>query len=273
MKVLELDYFRKIKAITKIEVQKQMSFRVNIFFHRLSNIVEIIIPIIIWTVIFQNHEMVSGYTLEEMMTYIIVGWLILFLIANYGLEDNVSRDIQEGTLSNFLVKPIDYIKYVIIFSFGRNIIAFGMGALTVCVLAFIMLDKIIIINSFAKLLVIASMIIGGFFVNLFVAILIGMIAFWTTAMSGSKYSIWILVSFLSGRFFPLDMLPVVYFKIILFFPFAYVYFIPLQLYLGKISLSQSWFYLGVEIFWLILLYGIIRLLYKKGLRKFEGIGI
>ncbi|HBO17037.1 MAG: hypothetical protein UR69_C0002G0310 [Candidatus Moranbacteria bacterium GW2011_GWE2_35_2-] len=273
MKVLELNTFSKIKSIIKIEIQRQLSFRVDILFYRFSNIIDIGVQIIIWTIIFQTNEVVSGYTYSEMMTYIIIGWMMIYLTANYGLEYNISRDIQEGRLSNFLIKPIDYIKYIIIYTFGRNIIALGSGIFFATILIYIMFDKIIITADPVKLIVIFIMLLGGFFINLFITILIGMIAFWTTAVSGSRYSIRVLVGFLSGRVFPLNMLPIFYFKIFLFFPLAYIYFIPLQLYLGKISLSQSWFYLGVEIFWLILLYGIIRLLYKKGLRKFEGIGI
>lgn len=273
MKVLVLKIFRKIIAIIKIEVQRQMTSRVDAFFYRFSSIVVLVAQIIIWTIVFQENDVIAGYTYNEMMTYIVIGWLMVILTANFGLEYIISRDIQEGVLSNFLVKPIDYIKYIVVFSIGRNSIAFSAGISTTGVLILVMLDKIIIISSLMKLFIIAVMLIGGFFINLFVAILIGMIAFWTTDVSGSRYSIGALTNFLSGRVFPLNMLPVAYFNATLFFPFAYIYFIPLQLYLGKISLDQSWFYLGVEIFWLILLYGIIRLLYKKGLRKFEGVGI
>lgn len=273
MKVLAAKTIIKIKTIIEIEIQRQLSFRIDILFYRFSNVVDILAQIIIWTFVFQNNEIVSGYTYNEMLTYIIIGWLMVYITSNYGLENNISRDIHEGNLSNFLVKPIDYIKYIIIFTIGRNVIALTFGLATAGVLIFFMFDKIIIENNLLKLIIIAGMLVGGFFINLMISMLIGMAAFWTESVSGIRYSTRVLVSFLSGRLFPLNMLPIFYFKLTLFFPFVYVYFIPLQLYLGKISIRQSMVYLVVEILWLVLLYSSVRLLYKKGLKKYEGVGI
>ncbi|MCK5416231.1 ABC-2 family transporter protein [Candidatus Parcubacteria bacterium] len=265
--------FKKILAIIKIEIQRQMTYRADFLFFRLANILEIVVLIIIWTVVFKTNEIIAGYTYKEMMTYITVGWLMLYLTANYGLEHVISRHIYEGTLSSFLVKPIDYIKYIIIYCSGRITVAFASGILTAIALIIIMIENIIMINSLLDLLIIFVMLVFGYFINIFISILIGMLAFWTTFINGPRYSIRILISFLSGRFFPLNMLPIFYYKMILFFPFVYIYFIPLQLYLGKISTVQGLKALGVEIIWLALLYGLIRILWKRGLIKYEGVGM
>ncbi len=265
--------FKKSLAIIKAEMQRQLTYRVDFFFFRLANIFSILVLIVIWTLVFQDKEAVSGYTYDEMITYVTIGWLILFITSNYGLEHGVSRHIYEGTLSNFLLKPIDYIKYLIIYSIGRSSLAFTSGVLIALAAIFIMIDHIIIIDSWINFSIVVVMVILGYFINVFTSILIGMLAFWTTFINGPRYSIRTLIGFLKGTLFPLNILPVFFYKITLFFPFAYVYFIPLQLYLGKISTTDGLKALGVEIVWLALLYGLIRILWKKGLRKYEGVGI
>jgi len=234
---------------------------------------EILVLIVVWTAVFKTNETVSGYTYKEMMTYVTVGWLMMFLTANYGLDYGVSRDIYEGKLSSFLLKPIDYIKYLMVFSLGRTSIAFLSGVMTSIILIIIMSDNLIMIKSAISFFIIAAMLALGYFINLFIAILIGMLSFWTTFINGPRYSIRALINFLSGRFVPLNMLPIFFYKITLFFPFVYIYFMPLQLYLGKITIVQGLQALGVEIIWLALLYGLVRIIWNKGLKKYEGVGI
>ncbi len=264
---------KKIFAIIKIEMQRQMTYRADLLFYRLANVIEVIVLIVIWSVIFQTNEVVSGYTYKEMMTYVTVGWLMLLLTANYGFDHKIARHIYEGTLSSFLVKPIDFIKYSIIASLGRASIAFLSSTIISLTLIAVMIDNVVIIDNVFNLLIIVTMLILGYFINLFISILIGMLAFWTTHIDGPRYSVRILINFLSGRFFPLTMLPIFFYKIILFFPFVYVYFMPLQLYLGKISTIQGLKSLGIEMLWLILLYYLIRVIWKRGLIKYEGVGL
>ncbi len=273
MKVLESKSVKKISAIISSEFQAQTTHRADFLFFRLANLLELLGLIVIWSIIYKTNDIVRGYTYPEMMTYVTIGWLMIFLTGNYGFEAKIANHIHEGTLTNYLLKPIDFIKYMIIFSFGRTSIALLSGFLLQIVVIVFMLDKIILIDNFINLFIIILMVFFGYFLNLFLSILIGMIAFWTTYISGVKYSINTTIKFLSGRYFPINMLPLVYFKISLFFPFVYIFFMPLQLYLGKISTVEGLRALGVEMVWMVLLYGLIRVIWKKGLKRYEGVGI
>jgi ABC-type uncharacterized transport system permease subunit len=46
-----------------------------------------------------------------------------------------------------------------------------------------------------------------------------------------------------------------------------------QLYLKKIDLITGLKGLGVQIIWIIILYFIIKLVWNRGLKKYEGVGI
>lgn len=264
---------KKILAIIKIEVQKQMMYRADFLFFRLTNMVEVATMIIVWTIVFKNSDFVFGYNYNQMMTYVTVGWLMRYLTGSYGLENIVSRNIYDGSLSGMMTKPIDYIKYIIVFSLGRVSVAYLSGILTAALGITIMINHILPVSSILNLLIIIVMLFFGYFVNLFVSILIGMLAFWTTFISGPRYSINALIWFLKGSELPLNMLPIFLYKATLLSPFAYIFFMPLQLYLGKISTSQGLLALGVELIWLVLLYGLIRISWKRGLKRFEGVGI
>ena len=113
------EIMKKYLAVIKYEWGRQMTHRINQFTYRIGNIFEILVQILIWTAIFQKASVIKGYTYEEMITYIIIGSLISFLMANFGYETYISEQIHRGELSNFLSKPIVYVNYLIALSIGR----------------------------------------------------------------------------------------------------------------------------------------------------------
>jgi ABC-2 type transport system permease protein len=122
-------------------------------------------------------------------------------------------------------------------------------------------------------MILLAMILVGYFIKLFLSILIGFISFWTVDNAGVFYSINTLAKFLSGNYFPINILPAAFLNFSLALPFIYTFYFPAQLYLGKISLRQGLFGLGLEIIWLGILYLAIRVVWKMGLRKYESVGI
>jgi len=208
-----------------------------------------------------------------MMTYIIIGWLITFMMANFGFEDFISEQIQRGYLSNLLVKPIDYIHYIIFLSLGRASFTLGVSFLANILLVLIFRNTFIFPKNIFVWLILLAMILVGYFIKLFLSILIGFISFWTTDNSGIFYSINTLAKFLSGTYFPINILPVAFLNFSLFLPFIYTFYFPAQLYLGKISVLQGLEGLGFEIVWLAILYIAVRIVWKMGLKKYESVGI
>jgi ABC-2 type transport system permease protein len=264
---------KKYLAVIKTEWQRQLTYRVNQFTFRIGNIFDILIQIIIWTAIFRNTSNIKGYSYQEMMTYIIIGWLLTFLMANFGFEGIISRHVQRGELSNFLSKPIDYVNYLIFLSLGRCSFSLAIAFLTNLILLLIFRKNFIFTSNMFMWPVLIAMILFGYFIKLFISILVGFISFWTIDNEGMFYSIKTLERFLGGVYFPLNILPAVFLNISLTLPFIYTFYFPAQLYLGKISVMRGLIGLGVEIIWLAVLYALIRIVWKAGIKKFESVGI
>jgi len=264
---------KKYWIIITNEIQRQLTYRVNAITYRLGQIIELIALVIIWTIIFKKVDVINGYTQKEMITYVVLGWFAYFFTSNYNLEGFVARDIQLGRLSNFITKPISYLKHITVLAIGRVSIA----TLTAIVIQFFLIaifyDRIIISASWTNITVIMFMLILGFFLKLFLSIIVGFLAFWTVEVDGLNYSFNILVKFLSGGYMPLGLISAGVASVSLYFPFAYTYFVPIQLYLGKISLVEGLRGLGIEVLWLVFLYGIIKIAWRFGLKKYESVGI
>lgn len=263
---------KKYLSIIKNESQKQMTYRVNIAAYTLGNIFEIIVQVVIWTVIFSKTAVVNGYSYNEMMTYVIIGWFILFATTNYNFEGNIARDVQQGTLSNYLVKPISYLRYMAAVSLGRISFALFVVIITQIVLLFVLQEHLILNTDPLLLLMIFIMMVLAYLIKFFIAVLIGALSFWFTEISGIFFSLGVIAKFLSGAYFPLALLPVMFVKVSLWFPFAYTFFVPIQLYLGKLTLLDGVKAIGVQAVWLFVLYAIIKFVWHLGLRRYESAG-
>lgn len=264
---------KKYLAVIKTEWQRQMAYRINQFTFRIGNIFEILVQILIWTAIFQNVAVIRGYNYREMMTYILIGWLLSMLMNNYGFEYIISDHIEKGQLSNFISKPINYIKYLITLSVGRCSFTLAVAFAVNILLLFLFRHYFILSKDIFVWIILVAMVLVGYFINLFISILIGFTSFWTVDNHGVFYSINTLAKFLSGHYFPINILPATFLNFSLAFPFAYTFYFPAQLYLGKISIRQSLIGLGIEIVWLAILYFAIKVVWRMGLRKYESVGI
>ncbi|KKR21433.1 MAG: hypothetical protein UT48_C0008G0010 [Parcubacteria group bacterium GW2011_GWE2_39_37] len=264
---------RKYLFLIKTAWQRQLVYRATVYGYRLGNIFDVLFQVTIWTAVYKSTSVVYGYNYNEMITYVMIGWLINFMTANYGIEDVVSRNIQNGELNVYLTRPLSYLRSIITMSIGRTSIALISGVALQLLFIFIFQNHMVAQTDLSIILVIFIIVILGYFVRLLLSILFGLIAFWATDVSGLNSFFATFIRLLSGGYAPLSLLPAMLYKLSLFFPFAYIVFFPTQLYLGKLDLMDGIKGVGVELLWLVLLYVIIKIVWNKGLKKYEGVGI
>lgn len=113
------------------------------------------------------------------------------------------------------------------------------------------------------------MITGAFIIELFFAYLLKLYAFWSIDSADSYKVVIRLKKFLAGAYFPLNILPVVFVSVSLYLPFAYSFFVPVQVYLKNYDLSVAWRGLIIEGAWIIILYILIRVSWRKKIEKKE----
>ncbi len=263
---------KKFLAIVRAFWQRSLTYRFTVVAYRIGEICEVLVLILMWTAIYGNQKIISGFTLQEMITYILVGNFFNALIRNF-LANYIARDIKDGRLSMFLIKPMGYFSYILTQELGRISLATIMSVLSQTIVIVFFANVFIWNRSAQYLLIIILMVILAFITELLLSYLIGLIAFWTDEVEGVYTTIDRIKKFFSGGYFPLSLLPLVFVKASFLLPFAYSFFIPAQLYLKKIDLSVGIEGLMIQAIWIIALYIIIKIVWGRGLKKYEGIGI
>jgi len=263
---------QKIWAIISISWQRTLTYRFTVMAYRVGEMLEVLVLVVMWTAIYATAPVIKGFTLPEMVTYVLVGNLINVAVRNF-LAENIARNIESGELSMMLIKPISYFRFMMIREIGRDGFATILSVGSQLLIIMFFLDRIIFNTDPLYLAVIGLMVVLALISELLLSYLIGLIAFWTDEVNGIYVTIERLKKFFSGGYFPLSLLPATLLQTSYFLPFAYSYFVPTLLYLKKISLAVALQGLVVQVVWIFLLYTIVNITWKRGLKKYEGVGI
>jgi len=270
--LIRFAHMKKFLTIIKAFWQRALTYRFTVIAYRIGEMGEIVVLILMWTAIYGTQEVIKGFTLPEMITYILAGNLFHVMVRNF-LSTVVAGDIKEGQLSMFLIKPMSYFSYILAREIGRISLATILSVISQFIVISFFLNVFIWNFDSVYLLVIFIMLVLAFVTELLLSYLVGLIAFWTDEVDGLYRTIERVEKFFSGGYFPLSILPAGFVNASFLLPFAYSFYVPAQLYLKKIDLATGLKGILVQLAWIVLLYGLVRVVWERGLRKYEGIGI
>lgn len=255
--------FKPLKLIK----EKGSAWRyLSAFMYKIGSTLEILIVLLLWLLIFSNTSILKGFTREEIITYIIAGNLIS-LLTSYFLYRVITHDIVKGEAKLLVYQPVRYFLYILARGLGKNFFPFIMSAIFHIILLYFLLDSFVINLNLLYLGVILLMVILAFIIEFLIAYLLRLYVFWTIKSSQFYTVLMRIKKFLAGNYFPLSLLPPLFLSASLSLPFAYSFFVPMQLYLKKIDLGTGLKGIGVQFIWIILMYTFIKITWQKKIKQ------
>lgn len=262
---------KKYLIVVKNSFAEYFAYRLNFFLWRVRVIVIILISFSLWQAIFRTNKVVFGYHEQEMLTYIIFISVLSGIVLATRAE-RVATEINMGTLSNFLIQPMRYF----LFNLSRDVADKIIN--TVCSFFEIFLFILIIhppIILQTDLFLVILFFIAALIASLLyfeINMILSFIAFWSKETWAPRFIFFILVNFLAGLYFPLDIVPREIYKILELLPFTYLIFFPLKIYLGNIDefFLIKGFILGI--FWTVLLWLFMEYVWRRGLKLYAAEG-
>ncbi len=265
---------KKTFSIFKISFQQEFAYRLNFVMWRVRNVIQILIVYFLWSCLFlRPGTIVFDYDRQKILAYVFLTLIIKALVFSSRSID-IAGEIANGDITNHFLKPINYFRYW----FTRDVSSKALNlifALIELVLLFLFLRPPVFIQTspltlLLFLLTVAVAIVLFFSINF----LVSMIAFWMPESGwGAQFLFMvIIVEFLSGATFPLDILPRGFLTVINFLPFPYLLFFPTQIYLNKLSALAIVQGFCVSVIWAIFLQLIIRRVWQKGVKHYSAEG-
>lgn len=248
----------KYLEILKYSLKMKSKFIVDYIFSLFSFTIHVFVFNELWNYILQG-KIIAGYTKQELIWYIIIAECMIYSWSN--IYKRISEMVKNGEIANMLLKPIDFVLYLfsdelsIIIKVVVNIILAG-------ILGSIMGGMISL--SVSSVIALSVSIIVSIIIGIFIDILIGLLSFFTE----ENASIWLIVQ--KCMFFivftPIEFYPSIVQKILYCLPTTYMIYSPAKIFVN-FNLNNSLILIGMQILSAIILFTIIRIVYKKGVRN------
>lgn len=251
-------------AFAKKSFLRKGAYRFNLFMGILNTFLRIFIFWEIYRALYGGQAEVDGITMSMVTTNFI---LALGLEAVFAVDDYyLSSRLYNGSISQELLLPV---------SFHGRMLAHNLGT-----------AAFNLIFHFTPAFVAAVLVIGmekpagaGMFGLFLVSALFGYGVLWSISFMMQMLSFWLLnvwavmtiknvfVNVLSGAMIPLWFMPKWMECVINFTPFSSIYYTPVQIYLGQLTVDQILIKFLIQSAWIVVLLCFGAFLWKKGQRK------
>jgi ABC-2 type transport system permease protein len=227
----------------------------------------------LWRTIYRNQPgSNSGFSQAQMMFYYLLVAVVDVLTAVNEDDWQIAADIREGNISQFLLKPMDYLWYrLCLFISGRiafiAVAAIPLGLFILCFRQYVLAP-----TSPVTWLVFPVSLILTALLQFFISYAMAMLAFWLLEISTFIFILFAFEYLASGHLFPLDILPATLKHVLYLTPFPYQLYFPISIYLGRASGAEMWRGLGCQLLWVVAAYLFARWMWRCGLKKYSAFG-
>jgi ABC-2 type transport system permease protein len=266
---------KKYWHVVNVGVQNNLTYRFNFLARTVFGLVPLVAILFVWRTIYAGKgadSRVGTYTLAEMISYYLLTTVVDALTAVTEDDWQIAADIKDGNISQFLLKPIDYLTYrLCLFVSGRaTYLAIAIVPLTIFILClhqyFVLPPNWPTFGLFLCSVIMTAML------QFFISYTMAMLAFWVLEVSTFIFIVFAFEYIASGHMFPLDILPAGLARALDFTPFPYQLYFPVSIYMGKAAGAGLVQGLVLQAAWVAIAYGLARLLWQRGIKKYSAVG-
>jgi len=227
----------------------------------LGSLVGLLITVNIWQALYINKTSVSGITLADMIITVILNSIILSF-TNSNIAEDLANRVTDGSISTDLIKPFNLKWSMFSTQLGANIFKFIFSSFPILIIAIIFLDfrlpkdnryMVVFILSFC------NSILLSYILNY----IIGLWAFWLKKASYPRWFLDASFKLFGGSVVPLWFYPDALYSISYMLPFRFIFFEPIKIYLMKCDLNEAIHILIMQLFWILVLFALERIIWSR----------
>ncbi len=268
-------FWKVYRPFAANELKRNLAYKGAFYLFMLCSLFGTFINYYLWMAIYGSADGASlgGFTKNEMIVYVFMSYVTSSTVM-ISIARDLGREVVKGDVAMNLIKPIDYRMSMISRAFGTMIYHFLMP----CVFVWIAME-VVRVTVFGEVmtpviqmaLYLVSMCFS-FLIYVLFDFCFGMIAFFTTYIFGLQMAKQALLLFLTGQLIPLSFFPEAVQRVFDFLPFSSMVYTPVMLYLGKYGTSEICFVLARQLVWIVLLYVLGSLIWKKVTKRLVVLG-
>ncbi len=264
---------KKYFHVVGIGLQSNLAYRVNYLTRTLFSFIPLFAMLSLWRTIYAHRSGAgSSFSEAEMMFYYLLVAVVDVLTAVNEDDWQIAADIREGNISQFLLKPVDYLYYRLSLFFAGRIAFIAVAAAPLVLFIFWFRQYVLPPPHLTAALVFSVSLVLTALLQFFISYGMAMLAFWLLEISTFIFILFAFEYLASGHLFPLDILPPALREALYFTPFPYQLYFPISVYLGKSAGADMWRGLACQALWVLAAYVFARWMWRRGIKHYSAFG-
>ena len=262
----------KYRQAFLIGLQSNLVYRVNFAVRGFFSLFHLAVVFILWGAAFAHTPTIGGFDFSQTLTYFLVMLVMQFFVGAFNEDYQISEDIRNGLINQFLLKPINYFLYRFSIFVAARLVTGALILLPLLVALPLLHDYISLPNDTWRFVLVVPAMALSAIIQFSIAYCFGLLTFWFLEIQGFIILSMAIESLLGGQMFPLDLMPAWIFRIAQYLPFYYQTYFPTAIFTGRIDLASALSGFGIQLFWVVVLLGVNQVLWTRGLRRHTAVG-
>ncbi len=266
---------KKYWHVMTVGMQNHLTYRFNLLARSLFGFIPLIAVLSLWKKIYESKgagSVIGSYTLPEMISYYLLITIVDALTAVNDDDWQIAADIKDGNISQFLLKPIDYLYYRLCIFFAGRLTYMAVAAIPVTLFVLCYHQFFVLPADWTTFAAFLLSVVLTALLQFFTSYAMAMLAFWVLEVSTFIFILFAFEYIASGHLFPLDILPAWASKILFLTPFPYQLYFPVSIYVGKTTGTDLVHGLAIQAGWVIFGYVAARFAWKRGIKHYSAVG-
>ncbi|GAB3915313.1 hypothetical protein GCM10011575_39770 [Microlunatus endophyticus] len=257
----------KYLSLARTTLQQAIAYRITTFFNVGLTFIWVIILYYLWRAAYSGRASIAGLSWDQMRTYVVIAYGINALVG-WRTGTAMMAAIRTGDVVFEMVRPLNYCTTQLARALGFTVVEGGISMIFTLVIGLVFLHIQAPATVASALLFVLALIIG-FLTKVLVVFLVSLLTFWTLNGMGLMWSQQAIMQILSGTIVPLALMPGWLQFIAKVLPLRGIVSTPLEFYLGKSGGWDAVGLIGLQAIWLVALWIVANLAWKRAFRVVE----
>lgn len=263
----------KYRQAFLIGLQSNLVYRWNFAIRGFFSLFHLTAVFILWTAAFVGRDELGGFSLNATLTYFVTLLVLQFFISAFNEDYQISEEIRQGLINQFLLKPINYFIYRFSIFVAARLVSGGLILIPLLIAMPFIHDSLSFPAEPWRWAVGVPAMLLSALIQFSIAYCFGLLTFWFLEIQGFVILSMAIETVLGGQMFPLDLLPAWAYQIAKCLPFYYQMYFPAAIFTGRISdptaIAQGFV---IQIGWVLALLLVNHWLWVRGLRRHTAVG-
>ncbi len=264
--------FAKYRHVFNVGLQNNIVYRWNFAMRASFSLVHLAFIFILWGAAFEGQETIGTFNLDQTLTYFITLLVLQYFIGAFNEDYQISEEIRNGLINQFLLKPINYFAYRFTIFLSARLVSGALALLPVLLVFPLLGSHLTYPDELWRLGLGIPAAFMAALIQFSIAYVFGLLTFWFLEIQSFVILSLAVETVLGGQIFPLDLLPATIFRISQFLPYYYQMYFPAAIFTGRLDQATALEGLAIQAVWVVLLLALGQYLWTRGLRRHTAVG-